>query len=169
MMKFKLAVILAAMLAIVPATASAEGYKIGFVNLVQLIEKAPQSEAASKKIEAEFGPRDRAMRKQQEKIQKLEQDLKKNALVMKASEREKKEAELTRLQRRFKRETGELQEDLNLRRNEELKILQKVVSEAINEVGKEENFDIILTESVIYASDRANITELVLKKLRSKK
>ena len=30
-------------------------------------------------------------------------------------------------------------------------------------------FDIILTESVIYSSDRANITKLVLKKLSNKK
>ena len=88
---------------------------------------------------------------------------------MKASQRDKKQAELNKMERRFKRETEEFREDYNLRRNEELKVLQKVVREAINEVGKENNFDLILTESVIYASDRANITELVLKKLRSKK
>jgi len=169
MMKINLTLILTLLLSVLPATASAEGYKIGFVSVVKLIELAPQGEVATKKIEAEFGPRDKAMRKQQEAIQKIEEDLQKNALVMKASQREKKQAEKTKLERRFKRETEEFREDYNLRRNEELKVLQKVVREAINEVGKENKFDLILTESVIYASDRANITELVLKKLRSKK
>ncbi|HBE93677.1 MAG TPA: hypothetical protein DDW55_14605 [Gammaproteobacteria bacterium] len=169
MMRIKLTLILTLLLSVLPATASAEGYKIGFVSVVKLIELAPQGEVATKKIEAEFGPRDKAMRKQQEAIQKIEEDLQKNALVMKASQREKKQAEKTKLERRFKRETEEFREDYNLRRNEELKVLQKVVREAINEVGKENKFDLILTESVIYASDRANITELVLKKLRSKK
>lgn len=168
-MKINMVAALVLLLTVLPFTASAQGYKIGFVSVVKLIELAPQGEVATKKIEAEFGPRDKAMRKQQEAIQKLQEDLQKNALVMKASERDKKQAELTKLERRFKRETEEFREDYNLRRNEELKVLQKVVREAINEVGKENNFDLIMTESVIYASDRANITELVLKKLRSKK
>ena len=168
-MKIKMAAALTLLLTVLPLTASAEGYKIGFVSVVKLIELAPHGEVATKKIEAEFGPRDKAMRKQQEDITKLQEDLQKNALVMKASQRDKKQAELTKMERRFKRETEEFREDYNLRRNEELKVLQKVVREAINEVGKENNFDLILTESVIYASDRANITELVLKKLRSKK
>lgn len=166
----KLAGLLTLLLTALPITASAaEGYKIGFVSVVKLIELAPQGEVATKKIEAEFGPRDKAMRKQQDAIQKLDEDIQKNSLVMKASELEKKQAEKTKLERRFKREMEEFREDYNLRRNEELKVLQKVVREAINEVGKESKFDLILTESVIYASDRADITELVLKKLRSKK
>jgi len=154
-------------MAFFPAVSSAET-KIGFVNLVKLIEEAPQGASATKKIEAEFSPRDNAIRTKQKKIQKLESDLEKNKLVMKASELSKKEAELTRLSRSIKREAEEFREDYNLRRNEELKVLQKVVREAINEVGKENKFDLIMAEGVLFASKKANITELVLKKLRSK-
>ncbi len=165
--KLKVIAILAFAIAFLPATSYAET-KIGFVNLVKLIEEAPQGEAATKKIEAEFSPRDNAIRKKQKKIQKLESELEKNALVMKASQLSKKEAEITKLKRSIKREADEFREDYNLRRNEELKILQKVVREAINEVAKEKNFDLILAEGVLFASKKANITELVLKKLRSK-
>jgi len=42
------------------------------------------------------------------------------------------------------------------------------VRDAINEVGKENKFDLIVAEGVLYTSDKANITGLVLKKLRSK-
>ncbi len=157
------------MLMLLPAAASAQDLKVGFVNLVKLIEDAPQGDAATKKIEAEFSPRDKEIRKQQKAIEDLEKDLQKNALVMKESERDEKQAELTRMQRRLKREADEFREDYNLRRNEELKILQEVVREAINEVGKENKFDLIFAEGVLYTSDKANITELVLKKLRSKK
>ena len=87
---------------------------------------------------------------------------------MKASELSKKEAEITKLKRSLKREAEEFREDYNVRRNEELKVLQKVVREAINDVGKQSKFDLILAEGVLYTSDKANITELVLKKLRSK-
>ena len=165
--KSKFVVLLALVLSFLPAVSYAE-VKIGFVNLVKLIEEAPQGEAATKKIEAEFSPRDNAIRKKQKKVQSLEKDLEKNALVMKASEMSKKQAEITKLNRSLKREAEEFREDYNVRRNEELKVLQKVVREAISEVGKENKFDLILAEGVLYTSDKANITELVLKKLRSK-
>jgi outer membrane protein len=165
--KIRVIAILTFAMAFFPAISSAET-KIGFVNLVKLIEEAPQGASATKKIEAEFSPRDNAIRKKQKKIQKLESELEKNALVMKASELSSKEAEITKLKRSIKREADEFREDYNLRRNEELKVLQKVVREAINEVGKENKFDLIMAEGVLFASKKANITELVLKKLRSK-
>lgn len=165
--KLKIAAFLLLALTLFPGVSSAE-MKIGFVNLVKLIEDAPQGEAATKKIEAEFSPRDNAIRKKQKKITSLESDIEKNGLVMKASERAKKEAEITKLKRGLKREAEEFREDYNVRRNEELKVLQKFVRDAINEVGKENKFDLIVAEGVLYTSDKANITELVLKKLRSK-
>lgn len=165
--KIRVVAILSIAMTFFPALASAET-KIGFVNLVKLIEEAPQGEAATKKIEAEFSPRDNAIRKKQKKIQKLESELEKNALVMKDSEVKKKQTEITRLKRSIKREADEFREDYNLRRNEELKVLQKVVRNAIHKVGKDNNFDLILAEGVLFASKKANITELVLKKLRSK-
>ena len=165
--KIKLVAFMLLALTLFPGVSFAE-MKIGFVNLVKLIEEAPQGEAATKKIEAKFSPRDNAIRKKQEKVQKLEADIEKNAMVMKASELSKKQAEITKIKRSLKREAEEFREDYNVRRNEELKVLQKVVRDAINEVGKQNKFDLILAEGVLYTSDKANITELVLKKLRSK-
>ena len=37
------------------------GLKVGFVNAPKLLELAPQSEAALRKLEKEFAPRDRKM------------------------------------------------------------------------------------------------------------
>ena len=165
--KLKIAAFLLLALTLLPGVSYAE-MKIGFVNLVKLIEDAPQGEAATKKIEAEFSPRDNAIRKKQNKITSLESDIEKNGLVMKASDRSKKQAEITKLTRSLKREAEEFREDYNVRRNEELKVLQKVVRDAIQEVGKENKFDLIVAEGVLYTSKKANITELVLKKLRSK-
>ena len=82
--------------------------KVGFVNLGKVIEKAPQGEAAAKKIEAEFSPRSNSLRKKQKKIQGMEADLEKNALVMKASELSKKEAEIIKLKRSLKRDERSL-------------------------------------------------------------
>src|SRR5438105_11764860 len=42
-----------------PSVAAWAELKIGYVNAVEVIEKAPQGEAALKKLEAEFSPRDK--------------------------------------------------------------------------------------------------------------
>ncbi len=142
--------------------------KIGYVNAVKVIEEAPQGEAALKKLETEFNPRDKKIIEMQNRIKQLEQELEKSALVLKETDRRAKEHEAVVLKRDARRLSQEFREDYNLRRNEELASLQKVVYKAIVELAKQENFDLILHEGVIYAGAKIDITEKVLKKLGKK-
>ena len=142
--------------------------KIGYVNAVKVIEEAPQGEAALKKLEAEFSPRDKKIIEMQNRIKQLEQELEKSALVLKEADRRAKEHEVVVLKRDVRRLSQEFREDYNLRRNEELASLQKVVYKAIVELAKQESFDLILHEGVIYAGTKIDITEKVLKKLGKK-
>lgn len=144
--------------------ADAAEIKIGFVNAVKVIEQAPQREAALKKLEAEFTPRDKKLVEMQQEIRKAEEDLEKNRLVMNDTERRDKESQLGALKRDLRRETQEFREDLNARRNEELAALQKMVQQVIVEIAKQENYDLIL-EGAVYASSSVDITDRVLEKL----
>ena len=147
--------------------ANAADYKIGYVNAVKVIEEAPQGEAALKKLEAEFAPRDKQIVDMQNRLKQLEQDLEKNALVLKENEHRSKEFEITALKRDLRRATQEFREDYNLRRNEELAALQKIVQKTIAEIAKQENYDLIL-ESAVYAGPRVDVTDKILKKLGKK-
>lgn len=142
--------------------------RIGYVNAVKVIEEAPQGEAALKKLEAEFAPRDEKLVAMQEKVKRLEEELAKEGLVLKEAERRAKEHEIVTLKRDIRRATVEFREDYNLRRNEELAALQKLVYKAIVEIAKEENYDLILHEGTIYASQRVDLTDRVLEKLGKK-
>jgi outer membrane protein len=139
--------------------------KIGYVNAVKVIEQAPQGEAALKKLQAEFGPRDKKLVDMQQEIKKMEEDLERNALVMKDSDRREKERQLLGLKRELRRATQEFREDYNMRRNEELAALQKIVKQVIVEIAKQENYDLIVHEGTIYASSKIDITNKVLEKL----
>ena len=139
--------------------------KIGYVNAAKVIDQAPQGEVALKKLEAEFGARDKELVVAQNKIKQIEGDLEKNALVIKETERRAKERELLGLKRELKRATQEFREDYNQRRNEELAVLQKIAYKAIVEIAKQEKYDLILHEGAVYASDRIDITDKVLKTL----
>lgn len=147
--------------------AIAADFKIGYVNAVKVIEEAPQGEAALKKLEAEFAPRDKQIVEMQNRLKQLEQDLEKNALVLKENEHRSKEFEIVTLKRDLRRATQEFREDYNLRRNEELAALQKIVQKTIAEIAKQENYDLIL-ESAVYAGPKVDVTDKILKKLGKK-
>ena len=147
--------------------ANAAELKIGYVNAVKVIEEAPQGESALKKLEAEFAPRDKQIVEMQNRLKQLEQDLEKNALLLKENEHRSKEFEVATLKRDLRRATQEFREDYNLRRNEELAALQKVVQKTIAEIAKQENYDLIL-ESAVYAGPKVDVTDKILKKLGKK-
>jgi outer membrane protein len=121
------------------SVAHADELKVGYVNAVKVIEEAPQGEAALKKLEAEFAPRDKKLVAMQAKVKKIEDTLEKNGALLKDSERRAKELEIVGLKRDVRRATQEFREDYNLRRNEELAALQKIVFKAIVEIAKQEN------------------------------
>jgi outer membrane protein len=140
--------------------------RIGIVNTVKLLKEAPQAEAARKKLESEFAPRDIKIVDSQKLIKILEDKLSKDAAIMSEAARKKQEREIVTKKRDVKRVREEFTEDFNFRRNEEIGKLQKLVSETILALAKEKKYDIILNESVIYASQQVDITAHVLERLR---
>lgn len=146
--------------------ASAVDTRIGVVSTANILKEAPQAESARKKLESEFAPRDAKIVNLQKLIKTLEDKLSKDAAVMSDTARKKQEREIVSKKRDVKRVREEFTEDFNFRRNEEIGRLQKLVSETILSLAKENKYDIILNESVIYASDQVDITTDVLKRLR---
>lgn len=147
--------------------ANAAEFKVGFVNVAIVLDQAPQAAAARARIEREFAPRDREVLAQQQRIRTLEDNLVKNAAVLSASERERQEAELRQLKRELRRSQEEFREDLNLRRSQELSALQRMVTEVIQTMASAEKYDLIITDGVVFASDKVNITSRVIERLKS--
>lgn len=163
MMGKKISVAVLALLA--SASVSAADLKIGFVNVAKLLEKAPQAEKAKKDLEREFAPRDKKLVAEQKSIKGMEEKLSKDAAVMSDDEKQKLDKDIISRKREAKRMQDEFREDFNLRRNEELTKLQKEIFEAIQSLAKEGNFDLLLTDGVVYASDTIDVTSKVESKL----
>jgi outer membrane protein len=60
----------------------------------------------------------------------------------------------------------EFREDQNLRRNEEIRELQQVISNVLKVQGDSGAFDLILTEGVSYVSDQIDITTQTIEMLK---
>jgi len=147
--------------------AHAADFKVGFVNVAIVLDQAPQAAQARARIEREFAPRDREILNRQQQIRTLDDKLKKNAAVLSASERERQEAELRQLKRDLRRSQEEFREDLNLRRSQELSALQRMVTEVIQDMARGEGYDLIMTDGVVFAGDKVNITQRVIERLKS--
>lgn len=148
-----------------PGSASAE-LKIGVVNAIKILEGAPQAEAARKQLEKEFASRDRDLVARQKAIKEMEDRLARDGATMAEAEARKLERDIVSKRRDLKRDQDEFREDVNLRRNEEFGKIQKEIVQSIQDVAKSEGYDLILGEGVIYASDKTDITNAVLERLR---
>jgi len=142
------------------------GQKIAFVNQAKLLQKAPQAESARKKLQKEFAKRDKSLVSMQKKIKSSADKLQKDAAILSAAELNKLKRKITLLRRDLERDKSAFKEDLSIRQNEELVKLQKSVLKSIMTVAEKENYDLIVSEGVIYASKQMDITDKILAQLK---
>ena len=148
------------------ATTGAADLKVGFVNAAKVSAEAPQADAARQKLEKEFAPRDQELLAAQKEVKSLEDRLNRDAAVMSESERANLERDVVSRRRDIRRMQDEFREDFNMRRNEELAQLQRRIIEVIQQLAKDEKFDLIVSDGVVYASDRIDVTAKVIERLQ---
>jgi outer membrane protein len=152
---------------LVSGAASAADLKIGFVNTERVFREAPIALKAQKKLEKEFASRDADLQKMAKQARDLQSQLEKDNGTLSDSDRRNKERDLANLNRDYQRTLREFREDLNVRRNEELAIVQDKARKAIKAYGDAEKFDIILEEAV-YFSPKIDITDKIIRSLGDK-
>ena len=157
-----------ALLALGAGTAMAADYKVGFVNTERLFREAAPAKRAQLKLEKEFAARDAEIQKVGKQVRDLQAQVEKDGATMPEAERRNKERDLANLTRDLQRAQREFREDLNLRRNEELASVQERANKVIQQMAEAEKFDLILQDPVVYASQRIDITEKVIKALADK-
>jgi outer membrane protein len=155
-------------LVVVAGVAAAAEYKIGFVNTERLFREATPAKRAQAKIEKEFATRDAEIQKLAKQVRDLQAALDKDGPTMAEGERRNKERDLANQSRDLQRMQREFREDLNLRRNEELAGIQERANKVIQQIAEAEKFDLILQDPVVYASQRIDITDKVIKALADK-
>lgn len=153
--------------AVIAIPAKASDLKIGVVNAVKLLDEAPQKDAALERLKGEFEARNKELMARQKMLQELEEKFNRNSAIMSEAERKAMERDIVSKNRDLKRDQEIFQEDYNIRRNEEFRKLQEQIAKAIITLAKEKNYDLVLYEGVIYASDKVDMTTDVLKVLKS--
>lgn len=156
----------AALLCLVGTSAIGAELRVAYVNMIKVLEEAPQATEASAKLEQAFSPREREIVALQREVRELEERLLREGQGMTDVGRAGLELDLRSRKRELKRQQDEFREDLNLRKSQELAAIQRLVIDAIQGLAKREGYDLVLSEGVIFASGRVDVTDRILDRLR---
>ena len=156
----------AATLVLAAAPAWAE-LKIGYVNYSELLQQSPDAKVIADALHNEFLPRQRELQTMQQSLKAREDKLAKDGATMTEDQRAREDKDIRDGDRELQRKESEAQDDFNSRRNEELSKLQKSLIEQVQAFAKAQNYDLVMADGVIYATNAINITPQVLAMLNA--
>ncbi|MDJ0740897.1 MAG: OmpH family outer membrane protein [Gammaproteobacteria bacterium] len=145
--------------------ASAE-VTVAVVNPLRLQSEAPQVASVRERVSREFASRQSRVAAQQEQIAQLEEKLLRDRADMSEDEAKSLQRDIRSRKLRLENAKEELASDQRLRLSEEMDRLRRVLSEVIAEVAKAENLDVVMESGVAWVSERADITDKVLARMR---
>mgnify|MGYP003957149787 FL=1 len=142
------------------------GSKIGFVNINLLLQKIPQATEATQRLEASFGGRKTEILEFQKSCKKMEEMLERESVALSQQQKHKQLRKIRSCSSELKLMDEEYGADLRIAQAEELQKLQKLVYKTVDQIANSEKFDLIVNESVIFHSPRADISLKVLNALQ---
>lgn len=140
--------------------------RIAAVNSERILRDSQPAKQAQVKLEQEFSKRDRELQDMAAKLKTAADKLDKDTTVLADADRQRRQRELSDLDREFQRKQREFREDLNQRRNEELAQVLERANRVIRQIAEQRKFDLIVQEAV-YVNPRIDITDDVMKALNA--
>lgn len=150
------------MLFAVPATA--QQLRIGYVDMKEVLDNAPQVLAGREKLDLEFRPRNDTIEFQERQVIAMEDRLQLGDLAEDA--RIRLDRDLREMRRTVNRQKEDLRDELSFRRTEEVQKLEGQINRAVEEIARDHGYDLILSSPVVYADASLDITQLILEQLR---
>jgi outer membrane protein len=141
----------------------AQDLRIGYVDMKQVLDNAPQVIAGRIKLDQEFRDRNDAIELDEVRADSLEQRLGQGDID--EDNRIRLERNLREMRRNISRRKEDLRDELSFRRTEEVQQLEEQINVAVQEIAKRNGYDLIVSSPVIYASPNLDITDLILEQL----
>ena len=140
--------------------------RIGFVNFRRIMAAAPQREEINERLEREFGVERDALLQAQSELRSMERQLE---TLQHGDNYNDYERQVINKRRDVARRDSDYRDNINVRRNEEMAKLQKMIGDEILSHAKEAGYDVILNDiGVFYVSERADLSPLIIKRLQNK-
>jgi outer membrane protein len=157
-------VFLSAFMFLLPLYSSAQTKKIGYVDMQAVLLKSKAGKDAKALLDKEKEEKKSTLDKMKEEIEKLQNDINRQSLVLTEEKRKKMEDELALKKQNFLKVLQDYELELQKKDQEWTEKILKEVEKVIYKIGKTEGYDLILEKSaVLYAPEAYDITDKVIR------
>lgn len=143
-----------------------DALKIGYVNMRHLINSSPQFNKANQIIVDEFQEQQEEVLGLGERFEAKLEKFKTEKSLLSEVDIQIQLQELKTDEKTLQDKVKALKETLEIRKTEELGMVQDAVNAAIKTIAEAHKFDLILYQEVAHISKKANITALIKEQLR---
>jgi outer membrane protein len=159
-------VLLCLLLALVAPVGAQDGLRIAYVDMQRLVDESPQTLESRARLQREFEARDALLSEDESRLAALEQRQRSEAAIMSAADAEDLDREIETLRRSVRQTRERLRTELNERAESEYRRFFQLISDSVIEFARDEGIDLIVPGPVVFASNRIDITDRVLERLR---
>ncbi|WP_109994411.1 OmpH family outer membrane protein [Salinisphaera sp. LB1] len=140
--------------------------KIGAVDLDRLVRESPQAQTAKKNMAERFAKRKQALEKASNTLQAKMDRLKEKADSMSDDRRDQLSAAIRDDKHQLQRKRSRYNDDVSDAEQKELAHMRSDLRQVIDDYAKNNGYDLIVGDSVLYASDSVDITDAILQRLK---
>lgn len=167
MRRFLLAGILTCCVAAAPAFAA--DLKLGYIDMQRALNASDAGKEAKEQLAARVKKYQEEINTKQEDIKKLKDELEKQGMLLSESTRAAKEKDYQQRLKEFQRFTKDAQDELQAKDEEFTRKILEGMERVIQEFGSKNGYTFIFVrnEGMLFADEKADVTEEVLKLLNA--
>lgn len=142
--------------------------KIGFVDMDKLINSSPQISNARALISSEFELQYADIEQKESDLERLENRITKDGAMMSLADLKPLQERARILDRQIRRAKEDLKDAISIYRSQLLSKIQNELNKTVEQYAKDNGYDAILINAILYVSDEMNITSEILQILKQK-
>lgn len=139
--------------------------RIGVVDLQRLMDESPQAQQAKDNMAKRFAARKNTLEETSQALEQKMDKLKEGGDSMSDTQRDALSADIRDRQRKLTLKRSQYNDDVADAEDKELKHLRSDLLSVINAYAKAHGYDVILSNSVLYARPDIDVTDQILTRL----
>ena len=145
--------------------AGEQGCKIGLVDMEKFQQNSTAFQKIRLKLEKKFSDLKKKLDEEKQKVMKLEEELKKQSLMLSLDAKEDKQRELEKEKRYYKYLYSEFTQEMREAEQDAKRMVGKDIEKIVGEIGDKGGYTLILekgTVGLMYYKDSIDITDKVI-------
>lgn len=149
-----------------PYSFGAETCKIGVIDMQKLQEKSSSFRKIREKLRLKFEVLQKKLDKEKKELLKIEEELKKQSMMLSLDAKENRQKELAKKSRHYKYLYDEYNQEMKEAELEANRRVGKEIEKLVEKIGKKDGYTLILERrgvGLIFRDDAVDITDRIIK------